>query len=114
MRKRQRIVLFSTLYWADESKVSRDLVMRLEEHIQDEVVTPDLLLDKCFLIYSEPGFKGYSDDNRKYEAVKELQRAFFFAVSHTNIMVDKAKKMKNILHGWKISRGHHRNKENKQ
>lgn len=114
MEKKKRIVLLSTLYYASESLVSRDLQMRLEEHIKDEVVTPDLLESKCFLIFDEPEIQGYYSDERKLAAIYELQRAFNYVAKYPYVMVEKAMKMKGILRGWKISRGHRRNKENKQ
>lgn len=111
--KKKRIVLLSTLYYACEDKVSRDLCMRLEEHIKDDVVTPNLLESKCFIIYDEPDFHGYVSDDRKLAAIYELQRAFNFVAQHPYLMVEKAMKMKNELRGWKISRSHQRRKDKK-
>lgn len=111
MDKRQRIVLFSTLYFADEKKVPKDLVINLEEQIKDEVVTPDLLMSKCFFIWDNIDPKMHSDDF-KLDAIEELQWALVKACTHPRIMVEKAKKMKRIIRGWKISRGHHYRKIN--
>lgn len=105
--KKKRIILLSTLYFADEQKVPKDLVINLEEQIKDEVVTPDLLMSKCFFIWDNIDPKMHSDD-WKYDAIEELQHALIKACTkHPRIMVEKAMKMKGIIRGWKISRGHH-------
>lgn len=113
MDKRQRIVLFSTLYFADEKKVPKDLVINLEEQIKDEVVTPDLLMSKCFFIWDNIDPKMHSDD-WKLDAIEELQWALVKACTYPRIMVEKAMKMKRIIRGWKISRGHHYRKINQR
>jgi hypothetical protein len=113
MSKRQRIVLFSTLYFADEKKVPKDLVINLEEQIKDEVVTPDLLMSKCFFIWDNIDPKMHSDD-WKLNAIEELQWALVRACTHPRIMLEKARKMKRIIRGWKISRGHHYRKINQR
>jgi hypothetical protein len=113
MNKRQRIVLFSTLYFADEKKVPRDLVINLEEQIKDEIVTPDLLMSKCLFIWDNIDPKMHSDD-WKFDAIEELQHALTKACTYPKIMVEKAMKMKGIIRGWKISRGHHYRKINQR
>jgi hypothetical protein len=102
---KKKIVLLSTLYFADEKKVPRDLVINLEEQIHDEVVTPELLTGKCFFIWEHVDPKMHSND-WKLDAIEELHHAFLKAVSHPNLMVRKAMQMKGIIRGWKISRGH--------
>lgn len=112
--KKKRIVLLSTLYFADEEKVPKDLVINLEEQIKDEVVTPDLLMSKCFFIWDNIDPKMHSDD-WKYDAIEELQHSLIKACTkHPRIMVEKAMKMRSIIRGWKISRGHHYRKINQR
>lgn len=114
MNKRQRIILFSTLYFADEEKVPKDLVLNLEEQIKDEVVTPDLLMSKCLFIWENIDPKMHSDD-WKLDAIESLQSALIRSVSmNPKRMIEKAFKMKSIVRGWKISRGHHYRKINQR
>lgn len=113
MSKKKRIVLFSTLYYADEEKVPKDLVINLEEQIQDEVVTPELLMSKCFFIWDNIDPKMHSDD-WKLDAIENLQSALLKTCTHPKIMVKKAMKMQRIIRGWKISRGHQLRKVRKQ
>lgn len=113
MSKKKRIVLFSTLYYADEEKVPRDLVLNLEEQIKDEVVTPSLLVSKCFFIWDNIDPKMYSDDF-KLDAIENLKLALYKACMNPRVMLITAKKMQSIIRGWKISRGHQLRKIRKQ
>lgn len=113
MSKKKRIVLLSTLYWADQTKVPKDLKLNLEEQIQDEVVTPELLMSKCFFIWDNIDPKMHSDDF-KLDAIESLQWALLKACTKPRVMLITARKMQNIIRGWKISRGHQLRKVRKQ
>lgn len=116
----RRLIIFSTLQMADESIVSRGLILYIVDNTSTKrVITPELLSSKCNMYWrkveKETGSKMATPNKANRQKVFDNLRLALGIVLSKNHFYRKMKteQLEAKLHGWRVSEGRRKSKEKK-